>query len=245
MRKLFAYLSTVNQAWLITWFLIYTSFLILDIIWTGSLPVTIIKYTGVVLCLVYAFKKWQKDYLLQIALLFTLLADTILVFDHTSAVGVFVFCIAQFFHMARLGQFYFNPVSFVFYLLILLLVAAFGLTLRLEIMYPLAATYLVTLMFNVFLSYRWNRSAHTTPSLCAIVGFVLFFCCDFNVGISYFSAIGVFPITLLAPANYLAWAFYYPSQVLISNSSKENRYQINPKKSQSPTKSLKSSEKVL
>lgn len=223
MHKLFAYLKTVNKYWLITWIVIYASFLILDLIWQDSLPVTIIKYSGIVLCLVYAFKKWPKDYLLQIAFLFTLLADTILVFDHASPIGVFVFCVAQFFHLARLSQLHFNPRSFFVYLLILLLVVAFGITQHLEIMYPLAGIYLITLIFNIVLAYAWYSSTHTLPSLCAFFGFLLFFCCDFNVGISYFSAIGTLPIALFAPANYLAWFFYYPSQVLISNSSKENK----------------------
>ncbi|MBQ9020323.1 hypothetical protein IJ096_03320 [Candidatus Saccharibacteria bacterium] len=227
MHNLFAYLKTINKAWLITWAIIYASFLILDIIWQGSIPVTVIKYTGIVLCLVYAFKKWPKDYLLQIALLFTLLADTILVFDHTSTIGVFVFCIAQFFHLARLSQFHFSPRAFTVYIIIILLVVAFGITQHLQIMYPLAGVYLITLIFNVISAHAWYASAHTVPSLCAICGFILFFCCDFNVGISYFSAVGALPIVLFAPANYLAWFFYYPSQVLISNSSKENHPSIN------------------
>ena len=228
MHKLFAYLKNINRAWLITWAAIYASFLILDVIWNGSIPVTIIKYTGIVLCLVYTFKKWPKDYLLQIAFLFTLLADTILVFDHTSTIGVFVFCIAQFFHLARLSQFHFDPKTFIIYLWIIILVATLGVAENLPLMYPFAGTYLVTLVFNVFLARHWHKTAGTAPSLCAFLGFILFFCCDFNVGISYFSAIGTFPLALLAPANYLAWAFYYPSQVLISNSSKQNNFKNLP-----------------
>lgn len=222
MYRLFAYIKTINKYWLATWAVIYASFLVLDIVWTGSVPVTVIKYTGIVLCLVYAFRKWPKDYLLQIALLFTLLADTILVFDHTSVVGVFVFCIAQFFHLARLSQFHFSPKAFIVYLVIIGLVSAFCLMQHLPLMYPLAGTYLVTLVFNLSLARHWYFEARTIPSLCALVGFSLFLCCDLNVGISYFSAIGAFSAELLAPANYLAWLFYYPSQVFISNSSKEN-----------------------
>ena len=224
MRKLFAYLKTINRYWLITWATIYFSFLILDIIWNGSIPVTIIKYTGIVLCLVYAIKKWPKDYLLQIALAFTLLADTILVFDHTATLGVFVFCIAQFFHLARLNSFYFNPKIFIVYLLIIGLVVLFGLVEHLDPRYPLAGVYLCTLIYNVVEAIIWNKSKKSTPAICALAGFILFLCCDINVGISYFSSIGDLPMMLFAPANYLAWAFYYPSQVLISNSSKENHF---------------------
>ncbi|MBR3323313.1 hypothetical protein IKG16_00270 [Candidatus Saccharibacteria bacterium] len=224
MRKLFAYLKTVNKYWLITWVAIYSSFLILDIIINGSLPVTIIKYLGIVLCLVYACKKWPKDYLLQIAFGFTLLADTILVFDHTATLGVFVFCIAQFFHLARLNSFHFNPKAFIVYLIIIGLVVIFGLFEHLDPRYPLAGVYLCTLIYNVIESIIWNKSEKSTPALCALIGFSLFLCCDINVGISYFSSIGDLPISFFAPANYLAWAFYYPSQVLISNSSKENHF---------------------
>ena len=229
MHKLLSYGRTVNRYWLATWILIYVSFLVLDVIINGSIPVTIIKYAGIVLSLIYASRKWPKDYLLQIAFLFTLLADTILVFDHTATLGVFVFCIAQFFHLARLSQFYFNPKAFLVYLIILLLFLIFGAFWHLDLRYPLASVYLVTLIYNIIESFIWNKSARSVPSFCAVAGFLLFLCCDINVGISYFSAIGVFSGSLLPYANYFAWAFYYPSQVLISNSSKENHFKNLPK----------------
>lgn len=232
MRKIFLYLRSVNKYWLITWAGIYLSFLILDIVINGSVPVTVIKYTGIVLCLVYAYEKWSKDYLLQIALGFTLLADTILVFDNTSTLGVFVFCIAQFFHLARLNSFYFNPKIFVLYLVIIILFGAFGMIWQMDLRYPLAGVYLITLIYNLIEAKIWNYTAKSTPSICALVGFTLFLCCDINVGISYFSSIGTLPAALFAPANYFAWVFYYPSQVLISNSSKKNNFKNLPQTSE-------------
>lgn len=221
MHKFFAYLRSINPVWLLTWLTIYVLFLVLDLIWTGAAVVTAVKYLGIVLCVVYAFLKWPKDHLLHVALMFTLAADTILVFNHTSPVGVFIFCLAQFFHLARLSQMHFSLRAFVVYVIIVMLLSAFGATQHLELIYPLAATYLVTLIFNVMLAFQWYKKSRSTPSMCACYGFILFLCCDINVGISYFSSIGSLPIWMLGPANYFAWAFYYPAQVLISNSSKK------------------------
>jgi len=46
----------------------------------------------------------KKYYFLELALGFTLLADTILAINNTAIIGVFVFCFAQFFHLTRLKK---------------------------------------------------------------------------------------------------------------------------------------------
>jgi hypothetical protein len=58
--------------------------------------------------------------------------------------------------------------------------------------------------------------------------------CDINVAMSYLSVTGVIPFFIARFANFFAWLFYYPSQVLISNSSI-----ITQKNRKKPEKTLK------
>ena len=53
----------------------------------------------------------------------------------------------------------------------------------------------------------------------AFSGFILFLCCDICVALSYLSHENMLPVWMYGLMNYLDWAFYYPAQVLISNSS--------------------------
>ena len=220
MGKLKDYIPRIDRVWLITWSFIYVGFLLADAIMPDSIGVTLLKYTGVVLCLIYAVRKFPKDYLLQIALFFTLLADTILVVDNTSLNGVFVFCVAQFFHLIRLTQTRPNPHSFTLYLLIVLLIYIFGATQHIPAAFVIGFIYAASIGINLYQAFRWHRNTHSTPATCALYGFILFAICDTFVMLSYFSVTGVISPIFTLPANYFAWAFYYPSQVLISNSSK-------------------------
>lgn len=252
--KLIDYAQTVDRVWLITWGSIFVSFVILDaffqthyqgrdvfyelnlfgekvdleIIKNGTfIGVTILKYAGVFLSFIYAKRKFPKDYILQIALLFTLLADTILAIDHISILGVLVFCLAQYFHNARFAKI--QPKTFAAWTVFLILLLMFGSFYNIGTMYVLAIIYGSSLIGNIILTWRWWRKAlkfkkensdrEIVASTCAFFGFILFILCDINVGISYLATTGVIFFEIARFANFFAWFFYYPSQVLISNSS--------------------------
>ncbi len=221
-QQLFHYLTRVDRRWLITWATIYTSFMLIDAFNYNSPIATIIKYSGIFLCFLYSMLKYHKDHLLHLALFFTLLADAVLIFDNTSPLGVLLFCFAQFFHIARLSTVSFDLRALIFYLIIVACILGIGFTMDLPIMYPLAGTYGATLITNVYIAFHWHKNAKTIASTCAVFGFTLFLCCDTCVAISYLATTHVLPFFLVNLANYFAWTFYYPSQVLISNSSKEN-----------------------
>ena len=184
---------------------------------------TIIKYTGILINVLYAYQKFRKDHLLQIALLFTLLADTILVLDHTSPAGVFTFCLAQFFHISRLAKI--SPAFFGGALFFIFTTFALGTINNIPIMFTLGFIYATFLSANLALSARLffrtqkSKSVLHTRSAYALYGFILFACCDSCVAVSYLSYTHVLPFLFYAPANYFAWIFYYPSQLLVSNSS--------------------------
>lgn len=218
LKSLFRYLCSVDRIWLVIWLVIFSSFLLLDLISPQFIGVTVLKYLGILLNLVYSRRKFPKDYLLQIALLFTLLADTILAINHTALTGVFTFCFAQLFHLARLNP-KLSPKLIISATLIILLVFYFSILQQILPMFAISAIYAFFLISNLFSARRWYRQSLSIYALHALLGFCLFICCDVFVSISYLSHLTLLPSFLYPLANYLAWVFYYPSQIFIANSS--------------------------
>lgn len=275
-EKVIDYGKTIDRSWLTIWGVIFFSFVALDfifqsrfanqnlywdftffsktyhltLVYNGTfIGVTILKYLGILLSYLYARKKFPKDYILQIALAFTLLADTILMINNVDPIGVLAFCLAQYFHLARFAKI--KPSYFIAWSGFLLFILAFGHLAKLDSMYSLATVYLFSITLNVVLTYRWWKRIKTSESsndrelvasTCAFFGFVLFALCDFNVALSYLSVTGTLPAQLARVANFLAWFFYYPSQVLISNSSIITE---KPQKSRKKSKNLKKSQQSV
>jgi len=211
-------IRSVDWRWLVIWIAIYASFLFLDILAPGFLGATLIKYAGLFLCLVYAYQKFRTDTLLILALLLTLLADTILVWTPWQVPGVYCFVFAQFFHIARftLAQ----PKSLIVFFIIVLLAFLAAITQGIPPIYAIAFIYASALLLNVFLSISWyRRDKHNFHARCATYGFLLFLACDLSVALQYLAINNVLPTIILPVVSYLVWLFYYPSQVLISNSS--------------------------
>lgn len=218
MKDFISYLRHIDRTWFFIWGAIYFGFLILGLFFPHFFGVTVLKYSGIILNLVYAVQKFPKDHLLQTALFFTLLADTILVLDSTSIIGVFVFCLAQFFHMARLTKL--RPANLLLYLSVIGILYLFSIHQHIPPIFSVCFVYAGSLITNIIFSRRWLKKQPSVYSNCAFFGFLLFLACDTCVGISYLSYMHIFSYFLYAPANYFAWFFYYPSQILIANSSK-------------------------
>ena len=252
-RKLLDYAVKIDMIWLVIWGTIFASFVALDSIFQTAYPneniywqfaigdhpvsieivgngtfigVTILKYIGIVLSFIYARKKFPKDYILQIALGFTLLADTVLTFDQVNVFGVLAFCFAQYFHIARFAKV--KPKAFIVWTFGIMWLLILGAYYKIEDIYVLAFIYGMSLFMNIALTRRWwkdtmkNKKAtnrEIVASTCAFFGFILFLLCDTNVALSYLSVTGTLPAFVARYANFFAWLFYYPSQVLISNSS--------------------------
>lgn len=262
-KKLLDYAVKIDLIWLVIWGTIFISFVVLDSIFQTAYPgenvfyeldlgvkhvvikvvengtfigTTLLKYIGIILSFIYARKKFPKDYILQIALAFTLLADTILTFDQVSRFGVLAFCFAQYFHLARFAKI--KPKYFVGYTLMMLLVLIFANLAKIEDMYALAFIYAFSLGGNLYLTHQWwtkvkakrpktfipktereKYDRELVASTCAFWGFFFFILCDMNVALSYLSVTGTITPEIARYANFFAWLFYYPSQVLISNSS--------------------------
>jgi len=216
--KDFRRLSFVDPYWLIIWVVIYICFLTLDIFFPNFWGSALIKYIGIFLCIVYTHQKYNKDYALQLAILFTFLADTILVWTPFAVAGVYVFCFAQFMHLTRLTKL--PQISLSIYAGGLSLFFALSIANGLEPIYAIATVYGIELICNVVMSLKnWRINSKHFRTRCAFYGFIAFFCCDLCVGLRYVAMDGALPAYLIPTVSFLVWVFYYPSQVLIANSS--------------------------
>lgn len=211
--------------WPAIWAWIYLTNIILGLVNPDSTTLMIIRVGGIFLCLAYALKRFSKDHLLHLALLATSIADVFLAADNTAETGIFIFLIAQILHLARLdgGKRARTP------LVIFCIIGILGLIgncyfQNTQTIYVICGFYLATLLMNIYFSYQWYIHSPENPhAFMSLLGFILFMCCDSCTAISYLSLNGMLAAFFYVPANYLAWVFYYPSQILVSNSSKSSQ----------------------
>lgn len=195
----------IKKSYLAVWAALYLGFLILDLITPNSEIVTALKLAGILLCLIYTLL-YSKSLLLRFAFLLTVLADLFLALNNTSIAGVITFCFVQFAHFIRLKNASLK-ISIVLYLGVLLVLAASSL-LKIDAHYLLATIYCSTLIANIVLAKKSDNMS--------FVGFLLFLCCDIMVAVSFLASTGAINSALHPVADYLAWMFYLPSQVLIA-----------------------------
>ena len=211
-------LPKADGRWLLIWFIIYLSFLLLDTFIPNYQGTAIIKYVGIFLCIVYAYQKYHSDTALILALLFTFLADTILVWTRYEIMGVFCFCIAQTAHLIRLNRRYAANIKLL--VLILSAILLLALILKSPPIYAISCVYIILLVTNFILAIKdCHKNKANVHSRYGFYGFQLFICCDICVALRHLMMDGLLGNAMLPLINYLIWVFYYPSQVLIANSS--------------------------
>lgn len=219
MHKLWRYFKKVDKTWKGIWLFIFCGFISMDAFFPGFFGITMLKLMGIAFCLLYVIRKYPQDKLLIAAFSMTFIADIFLTFNNLSFFGVFIFILAQFMHFSRirgikLQKIIFGVIGISIYFVISSAAGPLALFL-------LGALYAFFLISNLCLSYSWyKKSPKSDAALCAISGFVLFATCDFFVANSFFSTIHILPHALKRLFDFLAWAFYYPSQILIASSSK-------------------------
>ena len=212
------HIPAIDTRWLAVWLLIYADFIVLDVYFPGFWGSSVLKYTGIFLCTIYAYQKYRKDTTLFLALFLTFLSDTILVWTDWELIGVFCFCFAQFVHMIR--QTKAKPQIIGLYAITVILFFNFAILQGIKPLYAISTIYALELVCNVVLSigrYRKNRSDYTAR--CNMYGFIAFIACDTCVAARYLTLDGLLPVAILPLVSFLVWVFYYPSQVLIANGS--------------------------
>lgn len=220
MKELYSYFKSIDKIWKGIWLFIFCGFITLDIIAPNFFGVTLLKLLGVGICTLYVIVNFAKDRLLLIAFCLTFIADILLAINNVSIFGIYTFILAQFMHFSRLKSLKRNTIislaaGISVYFVLATLAGPYS-------VYLLGVVYAFLLISNLTLSYKWHAtSKKSNHALCAFFGFALFFCCDFCVAGSFFSSISVLPLGLKRLFDFFAWFFYFPSQVLLSNSSKK------------------------
>lgn len=211
----------ITPIWIYLWLIVFGLMLIMSLSSPDGNAITIVKLSGIVLCLLYVAITSPKDYLLLAAMLATCVADIILANNNIDATGIVVFIITQLLHLLHLHGHELKVPIIIYSIVATALIALDIIFKIIPLLYLACALYAILLVTNLVTAARWrHREPHNPRALVALLGFALFFCCDFCTGISYLSLVGVFPALLYAPANFFVWLFYLPSQILLSNTGK-------------------------
>lgn len=217
-RWFFDYIEARHAVFALAWAAFYVSFLLLSLPFPDAALVMWLRYMGLMLCMVFVLRNFFEDRLLVLAMGLTLIADAILAIDSVSVWGVVVFGLVQSVHFLRLEEL--RTKSLVWHILAVLMIAGAGFCLSSPVIFVVGAIYAFLLLSNVFLGWQWYQKTGAKAARNGAFGMSLLLCCDFCVMLSFLSFSGVLPAVIFGVANYLAWAFYFPSQVLIANSSK-------------------------
>ena len=213
-------MKKLDKIFLAVSLIIFLIFSILGIFEPRSIYLSVLKISGIFLCFAYSLVSYFKtDKSLVFAIFLTLVADILLARDNLSTAGVGIFALAQFFHMMRLSEW--NKKFYVGYFITIVIIFLVGIVERAESIYIAGSIYAISLFSNLILTREWFKKEKTLESKNAFLGFTLFILCDFNVLLSFLTYTGVIAISgLYRIVNYLAWEFYYPSQILLSKSGK-------------------------
>lgn len=208
-----------QKIWIFIWLAIYASFLLLDLILPpDSLAVGIIKVTGLIINIIYVSKLFPSDRLLQFTLLLTLISDFALIIFNSPTPGLFCFCIVQALYFTRLTS---KPLKTIApFVLTSCLILLVSFIFRYDPIIPIATQYGLTIAANLVLSIHQYIKTKTKISRFVMCGFILFSICDCFVMLSFLTRTDFLPIPHNHLFDYLAWAFYYPSQILLANSAK-------------------------
>lgn len=207
---------------------IYFLFIFFDLYYfnTGNPYSITLKYSSIIiffiisLCIGENGISKRDTFLLQLALFFTLCADTCLLILNNFFVGIFFFCIVQFLYIIRHSKSLdINRVLISLCLIILLpafIIKLFPLDMD-KMLLTISTIYLIFLINSLLAAVKFNE----------IVGIALtlFFFCDINVGISHI--LFIYPvyfwnIPLSFLTSFLVWIFYFPSQLLLALSGFKN-----------------------
>lgn len=185
-----------------------------------------LKYSGVLLCLavsvinVFLYGRKADAVTLSCALLFTAVSDLfILVLDDYYEIGLVTFITVQSIYFYRL---YAGRIKKIFISLAVRLcvsaaiIIVFAATDKLNLLVAECAVYITMLVANVADAFIICKKGK--KNILFAVGLSLFLGCDVCVGLHNFGTVlnVALPMWLVAFASYAMWAFYLPSQVLIT-----------------------------
>jgi hypothetical protein len=161
-------------------------------------------------------------FLVQLARLFTVIADYFLLIKEDFKLGVICFCIVQMVYIIRHSLMEKKVYKNLFFLFFLFLISLFTLAI-INInnfdrkLLALGLIYAVFLLTSVYcgVSTLMRGKFPKEGALLISTGIILFLLCDINVGL--FNIVGYLGLTKYENLiGFLIWFFYFPSQLLLS-----------------------------
>ncbi|MEG1256727.1 lysoplasmalogenase family protein [Clostridium sp.] len=184
-----------------------------------------LKYSTIVLCFIislligaHGYRKEDK-LLVQLARLFTLIADYFLVISSNFTMGIFFFSLVQITYIIRHSimenEKYKNLMFFILSLIIalitLLKIKIPSIEKNLIVLALIYASLLITSLYCAVSTISRGKYSKNSSWIIAL-GMFLFFMCDLNVGLYNIVAEGNVKFFL----GFLIWIFYLPSQLLLT-----------------------------
>lgn len=203
--------------------IIYATFLFGDFL--DSFETTYIKYVGIVMCFLYSFFTFSKRVeicrvFLPIAFIFTLISDYFLLIRGTEynlfIYGICSFIVTQTIYFLMINYIRKDKTYFILSLILraiisLILYFVVILILKYDLTSTLAGIYFAQLFFNLIDSLFLIKVSK--KYLILSIGLLLFMGCDICVGLNNLTIPDEYGLDIV---NKLMWAFYLPSQTLIS-----------------------------
>lgn len=218
-------LNFIKRNLLVLLFIVVEIVLYIFIIFVNPSCIRILQWISILLCFLFAIGMTRKFSFINLALLFTVIADGFLVLSASpiQAPGT------TFFACTSLAYFMFlflkesgktrkiHVISRIFLIVVVLIVTAVVLKEKTDYLSMISMFYFTNLILNLVFSFVTFKSNKLLS-----IGLVLFALCDVVVGLSSGANVyipvkegGIIYSIINAPIN-LAWLFYLPSQVIIS-----------------------------
>lgn len=214
----------VKNLYIILIMLVYSLFIVIDLLNIESINYlsTLLKYMSIVIFFITSLFIGEYGHnlvdtrLLQVALFFTLCADTCLLIFNYFKLGVFFFCIVQTVYIIRhsiLLRLKISKSIFIFFLAIAIpfILAPFK-PIRID-----GGLIIMTTIYAILLTTSLIVALKADGLIA--YGLIFFYLCDINVALS--TILIAYPMfiggtSLAYPARLLVWIFYLPSQLFLT-----------------------------
>ena len=214
MKKIFK--NRFNALLIMGIIVLYIAFLSLDIFSIPrSLPSRHLKYTSIGLCFLLATSlasksadKQDSKYVV-LAFIFTMAADTFLLFTPHKVTGVFFFCLMQLTYLKRYHVSFFK--AGIFFASLAMIV---HLVLPFQPLYVIAGLYAFLIVTCFLATFRAELPRFNL--YCVRIGMALFILCDLHVALYNQLSTGASYYRFVTVAM---WLFYLPAQLLLALSA--------------------------
>lgn len=188
-----------------------------------------IEYLSIISCFIFSIviifllpKAYSRNYTLAGALFFAVCADYFLLFTNNFLPGIFFFFLVQscYFVYLHAIHVYLKHVMVLFGICLAESFILYLVFKYVDFLVPFLTAYLGMTFLNIFYYGRSIKKKKSMKNFCILLGIILLFLCDLNVGLSnlpdFLPVYSSFLLHYSSIAPSLIWLFYLPSQVCIA-----------------------------